>query len=303
MIFQQQCFEVRPRLRGPSQPESLGGLSGSVHDSLAPQPGPGPRRSIITGTYGWLIWQWWAAAARRPSPGPAERVLSSRWMKRAPGGRAHRHSLGWPGDCSLGRSRRKGANILRPRSSRDNKSIQRKRWREQACARAGVRFRHLFWAHCGWSSLSNGWGCPSDFKLEPEPETESGSNKYASRHSTVLMAAALLCMLAWAAGCLQLQVQLPVQPAWDHQALKKPLLFLLISANIPVCVKWLLSSATTEKAAETGISKTSMIMSIDCDWPPSSSRKLWWPSKSGWICWDCFVNLLGLYQVPLINLS
>ena len=28
-----------------------------------------------------------------------------------------RHSLGRPGDCSLGRSRRKGANILRPRSS------------------------------------------------------------------------------------------------------------------------------------------------------------------------------------------
>ena len=42
-------------------------------------------------------------------------------------------------------TRRKGANILRPRSSRDNKSIQWKRWREQACARAGVRYRHLFW--------------------------------------------------------------------------------------------------------------------------------------------------------------
>ena len=33
-------------------------------------------------------------------------------------------SLGRPGVCSLGRSRRKGANILRPRSSTDNKSIQ-----------------------------------------------------------------------------------------------------------------------------------------------------------------------------------
>ena len=54
------------------------------------------------------------------------------------------HSLGRPGVCSLGSSRRKGANILRPRSSRDYKSIEWKRWREQACARVGVRYRHLF---------------------------------------------------------------------------------------------------------------------------------------------------------------
>ena len=38
--------------------------------------------------------------------------------------RPARHSLGRAGNCSPGRSRRKGANIFRPRSSRDNKSIQ-----------------------------------------------------------------------------------------------------------------------------------------------------------------------------------
>ena len=49
---------------------------------------------------------------------------------------------GWAGPFE-----KKGGNIFRPRSFRDNKSIQRKRWREQACARAVVRYRHpsRFW--------------------------------------------------------------------------------------------------------------------------------------------------------------
>ena len=63
-----------------------------------------------------------------------------------------RHRLGRPGVCSLGRSRRKGANILRPRSSRDNKSIRWKRWRELACARAGVWYRQsVLVAKVSWS--------------------------------------------------------------------------------------------------------------------------------------------------------